>query len=106
MLYSPEAIHAALDRMAADIEAAVAGTVPVVLVVLTGGIIPAGHILTRLSFPLEIDYLHATRYRGNTRGEQDVKWACESRIPLEGRTVLVIERVFTPPVTGLLAGSV
>ena len=73
MLYSPEAIHAALDRMAADIEAAVAGTVPVVLVVLTGGIIPAGHILTRLSFPLEIDYLHATRYRGNTRGEQDVK---------------------------------
>jgi hypoxanthine phosphoribosyltransferase len=93
MLYSPEAIHAALDRMAADIEAAVAGTVPVVLVVLTGGIIPAGHILTRLSFPLEIDYLHATRYRGNTRGEQDVEWACESRIPLEGRTVLVIDDI-------------
>ena len=93
MLYSPEDIHAALDRMAAEIEAAVAGSVPIVLVVLTGGIIPAGHILTRLAFPLEIDYLHATRYRGNTTGDAKVDWECKSRIPLEGRTVLVIDDI-------------
>jgi hypoxanthine phosphoribosyltransferase len=93
MLYSPRDIHVALDHMAAEIEALLAGTVPVVLVILTGGIIPAGHILTRLSFPLEIDYLHATRYRGNTSGDAQVEWACESRIPLEGRTVLVIDDI-------------
>lgn len=93
MLYSPGDIHAALDRMAAEIEVSLAGTVPVVLVILTGGIIPAGHILTRLSFPLEIDYLHATRYGGNTTGDAEVEWACESRIPLEGRTVLVIDDI-------------
>ncbi|MEN8108127.1 MAG: hypoxanthine-guanine phosphoribosyltransferase [Pseudomonadota bacterium] len=93
MLYSPDDIHQALDRMATEIEASLAGTVPVVLVVLTGGIIPAGHILTRLSFPLEIDYLHATRYQGNTTGSDEVQWACRSRIPLEGRTVLVIDDI-------------
>ena len=43
--------------------------------------------------PLEIDYLHATRYRGNTTGDAQVEWACESRIPLAGRTVLVIDDI-------------
>lgn len=93
MLHSPAQIHRALDRMAAEIEDELAGTLPVVLVILTGGIIPAGHILTRLSFPLEIDYLHATRYRGNTTGIEQVEWRCKSRLSLEGRTVLVIDDI-------------
>ena len=33
-----------------------------------GALITTGHLVTRLHFPLEIDYIHATRYRGTTRG--------------------------------------
>jgi len=93
MLYGPDEVNAALDRMATGIETALDGTLPVVLVILTGGIIPAGHLLTRLNLPLEIDYLHATRYRGETTGADTIDWLCEPRIPLAGRTVLIVDDI-------------
>ena len=67
--------------MAQEITAALGDTLPVVLCVLTGGIIPTGHLLTRLAFPLESDYLHATRYRGDTSGKE-VEWVSEPGISL------------------------
>jgi hypoxanthine phosphoribosyltransferase len=93
MLYGPDEVHQALDRLADGIEEELGATLPVILCVLTGGIIPAGHLLTRLAFPLEIDYLHASRYRGNTTGTDEISWLCKSQIPLEGRTVLVIDDI-------------
>ena len=92
-LHGPEAIHAALDHMAEGITAAIGDTLPVVLCVLTGGIIPTGHLLTRLAFPLESDYLHATRYRGETSGAERVEWVSEPGISLAGRTVLVVDDI-------------
>lgn len=93
MLYGPEDVHRALDRIAVAIEEELGGSLPVILCVLTGGIIPAGHLLTRLSFPLEIDYLHASRYRGNTTGDEEISWLCKSQIPLSDRTVLVVDDI-------------
>jgi hypoxanthine phosphoribosyltransferase len=93
MLYGPDDVHSALDRLAIIIEGELGRSVPVILCVLTGGIIPAGHLLTRLSFPLEIDYLHASRYRGRTSGSDEISWLCKSQIPLQGRTVLVIDDI-------------
>jgi hypoxanthine phosphoribosyltransferase len=78
--------------MAREITAAMADSLPVVLCVLTGGIIPTGHLLTRLAFPLESDYLHATRYRGETSGKE-VQWVSEPGISLRGRTVLVVDDI-------------
>ena len=91
-LHGPEAVQRALDRMAEAITDELGDSFPVILCVLTGGIIPTGHILTRLSFPLETDYLHATRYRGETRGE-DVHWLSKPGTSLQGRTVLVIDDI-------------
>jgi hypoxanthine phosphoribosyltransferase len=91
-LHGPGDIHAALDRMAAEITTALDESLPVVLCVLTGSIIPTGHLLTRLSFPLETDYLHATRYQGETGGPE-VRWVSEPGISLKGRTVLVVDDI-------------
>lgn len=91
-LHGPADVHAALDRMADEITRRLGDTLPVVLCVLTGGIIPTGHLLTRLPFPLETDYLHATRYRGETRG-REVEWVSEPGISLAGRTVLVVDDI-------------
>ena len=91
-LHDAGAVHQALDRMAADISDTLAETVPIVLCVLTGGIIPAGHLLTRLQFPLESDYLHASRYRGETSGAE-VRWLSEPAIELQDRTVLLVDDI-------------
>lgn len=91
-LYDAAAINRTLDRMATDISSAMADSLPVILCVMNGGIIMTGHLLTRLNFPLEIDYLQATRYQGDTRGAE-VEWVCKPRIPLQGRTVLVVDDI-------------
>ena len=97
-LHGPEAVHEALDRMAEQITAELGDTLPVVLCVLTGGIIPTGHLLTRLSFQLESDYLHATRYRGETRGGQ-IAWRATHETPLNGRVVLVVDDILDEGIT-------
>jgi len=63
-----------------------------VLVVMNGGLIPAGLLLPRLAFPLKVDYLHATRYRERTFGT-DLKWIKEAEEPLAGRHLLVIDDI-------------
>ena len=93
MLHGAEAVTSALDRMAVEITAVLDGSLPIVLCVLNGGIIPTGHLLTRLAFPLETDYLHATRYRGKTTGEREITWLCKPHLSLQGRTVLLVDDI-------------
>jgi len=93
MLHGPEAVIGALDRMADEITAALDGTLPIVICVLNGGIIPTGHLLTRLAFPLETDYLHATRYRGKTTGDREIVWLCKPHLNLQERTVLLVDDI-------------
>jgi len=91
-LFDHQEVDHALDRMAADITRTLGNSLPVVLCVLSGSIVPAGHLLTRLAFPLVVDYLHATRYQGATTGKA-VKWLCKPVTPLQGREVLIIDDI-------------
>lgn len=92
-LVSPADIQAALERMAAAISARLADRDPLVMVVLNGGVIPAGLLLPKLNFPLQIGYLHATRYHGATRGG-GLHWVQKPSLPVGGRTVLVVDDIF------------
>jgi len=98
LLYTPQQIEAALDRMAEAITAKLAATNPLILVVMNGALIPAGQLLSRLDFPLQHDYLHATRYRGETRGGT-LNWIAHPSISLKGRVVLVIDDIFDEGLT-------
>jgi hypoxanthine phosphoribosyltransferase len=91
-LYSLSALEKALDRMAQEITALLKNETPIVLCVMTGALIPTGHLLTRLHFPLQIDYIHVTRYQGAVRGG-DLHWLVEPRHSLEGRTVLIVDDI-------------
>lgn len=91
-LYSFTEVNEALDRMAHDITQKLKDTNPVILSVMTGGLITTGHLVTRLHFPLEIDYIHVTRYRGTNRGG-DLHWLVEPRISLKNRVVLIIDDI-------------
>ena len=75
-LYTHNEVEAALDRMAKGINEKLSDKNPLLLCVMIGGVVTLGHLLTRLDFPLEVDYLHATRYRGELTGK-DIYWKKE-----------------------------
>ena len=91
-LFTKAQIDAMYDRMAAEISAQIAGLDPIILCVMMGGFVPAAEILKRLEFPFEFDYLHATRYRGETVGGELV-WKVSPGIALQDRNVLVIDDI-------------
>jgi hypoxanthine phosphoribosyltransferase len=79
--------------MAVAIERDLAGTDPLLLAVMIGGMMPAAWLASRLPFRLQLDYVHATRYRGGTRGGTTIDWLARPRAPVAGRTVLVVDDV-------------
>ena len=87
------AVRGAYDALAARLTADYAQRNPLVLTVVVGGMIPSAEIVSRLDFPLELDYLHATRYRGATSGG-GLEWRRRiDPLRLRGRHVLVIDDV-------------
>jgi hypoxanthine phosphoribosyltransferase len=91
-------INKALDVLAEKITEDLRDKNPLILCVMTGGIIPTGHLLTRLSFPLQLDYIHATRYQGETSGGE-LNWIQEPRISLEDRNILIVDDIFDEGIT-------
>lgn len=91
-LYNFNEINHALDRMAGEITNTLKDTNPLILCVMTGALITTGHLITRLNFNLELDYIHVTRYLGTTRGG-DLHWLVEPRRSLRDRTVLIVDDI-------------
>jgi len=91
-LFTKQEVETALDKMAGAIHAKLEEQNPVLICVMVGGLIPAGNLLPRLDFPLEVDYIHATRY-GNTTKGGDIEWLVRPRTPLENRTVVVVDDI-------------
>ena len=92
-LIIPEhAIQTAINRMAADISEVLAGENPLLLAVMGGAVFFAGQLLPKLNFPLEFDYIHATRYGAETRGGA-ISWRVEPGENIRGRTVLVLDDI-------------
>lgn len=92
LLYDRTAVEAALDRLASHIGDALADRFPVALCVMGGAVVFAGQLLPRLTFPLEFDYLHATRYRDTTQGG-DISWEVLPRKDVTGRVVLLLDDI-------------
>jgi len=85
-------VSTAVTRLARDITAALADTFPLVLCVMRGGVIFAGHLLPQLRFPLELDYLDLTRYGDAIRGGE-ITWKVVPGPNVAGRVVLVVDDI-------------
>jgi len=97
-IYSQAEVERALDRMAVEITGRLSGTDPLVLTVLNGALIPAGHLLTRLPFPLRLDYIHASRYRGDISATE-LEWIGQPSSSLKDETLLIIDDILDEGVT-------
>ena len=97
-IYSEDEVKAAINKTAQQIKESLGDRDPLILCVMTGGIIPAGHLLTQLDFPLQIDYIHATRYRGDTTGGK-LHWIVRPSQPLKGRDILIVDDIYDEGIT-------
>lgn len=97
-IYSNAEVQKAITNMAEEIKNKLADRDPLVLCVMTGGMIPAGQLLTHLNFPLQVDYIHATRYQNGTKGG-NLTWLVRPTLPLKGRDVLIIDDIYDEGIT-------
>ncbi|VXD02630.1 Hypoxanthine-guanine phosphoribosyltransferase [Pseudomonas sp. 8Z] len=91
-LFTEAQVEAAIDQVAARINADLAERNPVVFCVMNGGLIFSGKLLTKLNFPLEASYLHATRYRNETSGGE-LFWKAKPEVSFIDRDVLIIDDI-------------
>jgi len=92
LLYSQMEVERTLDRMAVEITTRIEGSNPVILCAMIGGLVTCGKLLTRLHFPLQVDYIHVSRYRNRTRGG-DIVWLGKKPENLAGRSILIVDDI-------------
>ena len=92
VLFTREQLATEIVRMGRDIDAALDGEVPVFLTVMHGALIFAGQLAFAIRTDLEFDYVHATRYRGETSGS-DLHWLRRPEVPLHERTVVLVDDI-------------
>lgn len=97
-LFTKDEMLLEISKLAKDITDELSETNPVVIGIMNGGMIPMGLLIPELDFPLQIDYLHATRYRDKTRGGE-LQWLAPPKISLHDRTVLLVDDIHDEGVT-------
>jgi hypoxanthine phosphoribosyltransferase len=92
LIHSAAAVDAAIERVAAEITAKLKHQYPLVLSVMGGAVVFTGRILPLLNFPLDFDYIHASRYGDATSGGE-VVWKVGPKGGVAGRVVLVLDDI-------------
>ena len=98
LVHSADAIQSAIKRLAREVTESIETKSPVIICVMGGGLVFAGQLLTQLKFPLELDYVHASRYQNDTVG-QVLTWQSLPKLDLTERTVLLVDDILDEGVT-------
>ena len=97
LLFNTEDVEAAITSMALAITAELTNSNPLVVPVMNGGLVLGGKLIPQLNFPLQMDYIHATRYRGKTSGSE-LHWLKKPET-LTDRVVLLIDDILDEGIT-------
>ena len=92
LVASAAEIEAAIGKLASEILATFKDRYPLVLTVMGGAVVFAGQLLPRLRLPLDLDYIHVTRYGAATTGG-GISWRVEPPVAVRGRAVLVLDDI-------------
>lgn len=63
-----------------------------ILPVMNGGLIYAGQLLPLVKTPVQVDYLHATRYQNTTKG-YELEWKVYPQQQLNNRIVILLDDI-------------
>lgn len=98
VIYQSADIELALTKMAEKINVDYRNKKPIFIVILNGGLIFSGQLLPKINVLSEIDYCHATRYQGSTRGAELV-WKAEPATDLTDRDVVLLDDILDEGIT-------
>ena len=93
LVASREEVETTVSRLAEEINAFYGDRSIILLAVMTGAIIPAAWIAARLTMPLRMDFIHATRYAGQTQGGQ-LDFRVPPRLNLQGNDILIVDDIY------------
>jgi hypoxanthine phosphoribosyltransferase len=93
VLFSRDEVSAAVQKMADEINDFYGDEPLIMISVLTGAIVPAAWLVTKLKMPVQMDFVHATRYRGGLYGAE-LEYRVPPRLDLEGKSVLIVDDIF------------
>jgi len=97
-LYSENDVSLAIAAVSSALNADYKNEHPLVLCVMTGAVFFAGRLLSHLTFPLEIDYVHATRYQSGVEGKE-IKWIVRPKSEIKNRHVLILDDILDEGIT-------
>lgn len=98
VIYSPQDVSDAIHALALQISQDLQSQLPLVLTVMNGGLYFAGQLLPKLNFPLEQDYVQATRYQGGVEGKE-IAWRAAPSANIKGRVVLLLDDILDVGIT-------
>jgi len=99
LIYSNKQIDKAILDIASDCNLVFENEKVTILPVMNGALIFSGHLIPKLNFHCEIDYIHASRYLNN-EGQQIVNWIYQPNLNLiKDKVVLVVDDILDEGIT-------
>ena len=98
LLFSKQEVDFAIDQLAIRLSVEYADSNPIIMCVMSGGLVFTADLIKRLRFPLTLDYLHATRYR-ESLSVDSLQWHALPKSDLAGQTVIVVDDVLDYGIT-------
>src|SRR5690554_1691667 len=97
-LFTLQAINERLEQIATQLNQDYADKNPVLLCVMNGAVMTMGHLLPKLRFTLETDYIHVSRYGDKTVGGE-LAWRAKPMTNLRDRHVLLVDDIYDEGIT-------
>lgn len=91
-IYTAAEVSAAVSILASAIQQDYADRNPLVITVMNGGMVFAGQLLPMLRFPLECDYLHASRYGRALQGNE-LAWIAMPQADINNRHIILLDDI-------------
>ena len=92
LLIDEETVAQAVDRLAVRLTARLIDADPLLMCMMRGGLIFTAALMQRLHFPLQLDYVHLSRYRSDTQGGA-IKWRVKPDVSVKDRCVLLLDDI-------------
>lgn len=98
IIHAEPAVAQAISTIATKLNADYATKQPIVLAVMNGALYFTGQLLPKLLFPLELNYVHASRYHGELKGNK-IKWIVKPTSAVKNRDVLILDDILDEGIT-------